>query len=88
MEYITRQRLYDCRFWKEECFGLTVTDVLEKAVKQVKCLGALPYTTFLWLALKLLQLSAEHDIVYSAFIDQDEFKYARALGAFYSSIDK
>ena len=33
MEYITRQRIYDCRYWKEECFGLTAADVLEKATK-------------------------------------------------------
>ena len=31
IEYITRQKIYDSRYWKETCFGLSVVDVLEKA---------------------------------------------------------
>jgi hypothetical protein len=42
LEYITRQKIYDSRYWKEECFGLTVADVLEKAAKQLPCIGGLP----------------------------------------------
>jgi pre-mRNA-splicing factor 38A len=81
MEYITRQRIYDSRFWKEECFGLTVSDVLEKASK-LRCIGNLP-TKFLSLVLKLLQLHPETDLVLEAFVDQDEFKYVRAVGCMY-----
>jgi pre-mRNA-splicing factor 38A len=81
MEYITRQRIYDSRFWKEECFGLTVADVLEKATT-LKCIGNLP-TRFLSLVLKLLQLHPETELVQEAFVDQDEFKYVRALGCMY-----
>lgn len=83
LEYITRQRIYDCRYWKEVCFGLNVADVLEKSARTLSCLGSLPYTTFFSLTLKLLQLNAEHEVIYSAFIDQKEFKYATALGALY-----
>jgi pre-mRNA-splicing factor 38A len=81
MEYITRQRIYDSRYWKEECFGLSVADVLEKAAG-LQCIGNLP-TRFLSLVLKLLQLQPESDLIFETFIEQDEFKYVRALGAMY-----
>mgnify|MGYP003422810261 CR=1 FL=1 len=81
MEYIIRQRIYDSRYWKEECFGLTSADVLEKAV-QMKCIGNFP-THFLSLTLKLLQLHPEHELVEKVFVEQDEFKYVRALGLLY-----
>jgi pre-mRNA-splicing factor 38A len=81
LEYITRQRIYDSRYWKEECFGLTVEDVLEKAV-DLGCIGGLP-TRFLALTLKLLQLHPEPEVVAEAFVRQDRFKYVRALGCLY-----
>eukprot|EP00980_Cylindrotheca_fusiformis_P004932 scaffold1051_cov119-Cylindrotheca_fusiformis.AAC.7 len=87
MEYITRQKIYDSRFWKEECFGLTAADVLEKAAKSLICIGG-TYggnhrpSKFLSLTLKLLQLQPDLDLVIE-FITQDHFKYVRALGAFY-----
>lgn len=82
MEYITRQKIYDSRFWKEECFGLSVADVLEKAVQKLQCIGGLP-TKFLALALKLLQVHPESELIIDSFIQQEEFKYVRALGCFY-----
>lgn len=82
MEYITRQKIYESRFWKEECFGLTVTDVLEKAVHTLQCVGALP-SRCLALTLKLLQLRPEHALIQSAFVNQTEFKYVRAIGCLY-----
>ena len=81
IEYITRQKIYDSRYWKETCFGLSVVDVLEKA-SELETVGGLP-TPFLSLLLKLLQLNAESDIIIEGFIEQEEFKYARALGAVY-----
>jgi pre-mRNA-splicing factor 38A len=81
MEYITRQKIYDSRYWKEECFGLTVADVLTKAAK-LECIGNLP-TRFLSLILKLLQLQPETEIILETFIEQEEFKYLRALGCMY-----
>ena len=81
MEYITRQRIYDSRYWKEECFGLTTAHVLDKAT-QLRCIGGSP-THFLSLTLKLLQLHPEHEIMSSTFLEQDTFPYVRALGALY-----
>lgn len=87
MEYITRQKIYDSRFWKEECFGLTAADVLEKAAKTLTCIGGTfggnhRPSKFLSLTLKLLQLQPDLDLVLE-FINQDHFKYVKALGAFY-----
>ena len=82
MEYITRQKIYDSRYWKEECFGLTLSDVLERAAETTECIGSLP-TKFLSLTLKLLQLHPETELVDTAFVKQDEFKYVRALGCLY-----
>ena len=89
MEYITRERLYDCRFWKESCFGMTVENVLEYAAEHLKIMGSSgpnargPTLHFLCLTLKLLQLHPSTEDVVEAFVEQDEFKYVRALGALY-----
>jgi pre-mRNA-splicing factor 38A len=87
MEYITRQKIYDCRFWKERCFGLTAVDVLEGAAQSLTCIGGTfggnqQPTKFLCFTLKLLQLQPDDDLV-QEFIQQDHFKYVRALGVFY-----
>lgn len=88
MEYITRQKIYDSRFWKEECFGLTAADVLEKAAKTIHFIGG-TYgasqrpTKFLCLILKLLQLQPDVETIIDEFIRQDYFKYVKVLGAFY-----
>uniref|UniRef100_A0A7R9WX78 Pre-mRNA-splicing factor 38 n=1 Tax=Craspedostauros australis TaxID=1486917 RepID=A0A7R9WX78_9STRA len=87
MEYITRQKIYNNRFWKEECFGLSAVDVLEKAATSIKCIGGTfggnqQPTKFLCLVLKLLQLQPESEVILE-FIRQDELKYVRALGLFY-----
>eukprot|EP00534_Pseudo-nitzschia_fraudulenta_P010443 CAMPEP_0201225916 /NCGR_PEP_ID=MMETSP0851-20130426/194359_1 /ASSEMBLY_ACC=CAM_ASM_000631 /TAXON_ID=183588 /ORGANISM="Pseudo-nitzschia fraudulenta, Strain WWA7" /LENGTH=391 /DNA_ID=CAMNT_0047515693 /DNA_START=7 /DNA_END=1182 /DNA_ORIENTATION=+ len=87
MEYITRQKIYDSRFWKEECFGLTAADVMERAASSLTCVGGTfsgmgKPTRFLSLVLKLLQLQPELSVV-RTFLEQDHFKYLRVLGAFY-----
>ncbi len=82
MEYITRQKIYDSRYWKEECFGLSAVNVLEKSVETLQCIGGLP-CHFLSLVLKLLQLHPDHEIIQKAFVEQDTFKYTRALGCLY-----
>jgi pre-mRNA-splicing factor 38A len=86
VEYITRQKIYDSLYWKEECFGLSATDVARKA-SELKAIGG-SYggnnrpTRFLCLTLKLLQIQPEDGITLS-FIENEDFKYVRALGAFY-----
>ncbi|KAL7429077.1 hypothetical protein ACHAXM_001528 [Skeletonema potamos] len=86
IEYITRQKIYDSIYWKEECFGLSASDLVKKAV-ELKALGGSfgannKPTRFLCLALKLLQIQPEEGIV-EEFIMNEDFKYVRALGAFY-----
>lgn len=81
LEYITRQHIYDSRYWKETCFGLNVADTLVEATK-IQSIGSHP-CHFLALTLKLLQLRPETDLVIESFIEQDSFKYVRALGFFY-----
>ena len=86
IEYITRQKIYDSLYWKEECFGLSASDVATKATS-LKALGG-PYggnnkpTRFLCLCLKMLQIQPEEGIV-EEFLQNEDFKYLRALGAFY-----
>jgi len=82
MEYLTRQRLYDSRYWKETCFGLTVKDVLLESSHSKNCV-AIGHLQFLALTLKLLQLHPDTDAVALSFMQQADFKYTRALGALY-----
>ncbi|KAJ1911798.1 Pre-mRNA-splicing factor 38A [Tieghemiomyces parasiticus] len=85
IEKITRGRIYETLYWKEECFALTVETLVDKAV-HLNSIGGMygnqRATPFLCLTLKLLQLQPEFDIVLE-FIRDPEFKYLRALGAFY-----
>ncbi len=87
IEYITRQRIYDSQYWKEHLFGCTAADVAEKAALQLKAIGgsyggnAKP-TRFLCLVLKMLQIQPDDEIV-DELINNENFKYVRALGAFY-----
>lgn len=87
IEYITRQRIYDSQYWKEQLFGCTAADVAEKAALQLQAIGgsyggnAKP-TRFLCLVLKMLQIQPDDEIVYE-LINNENFKYVRALGAFY-----
>ncbi|KAJ2225548.1 hypothetical protein H4R99_007120 [Coemansia sp. RSA 1722] len=81
-----RQRIYDSLYWKEHCFGLTVTGVMEKAVDLTAiggCFGSTNRPTeFICLLLKLLQLQPDRQMV-DALVDQEDFKYLRALALVY-----
>eukprot|EP00978_Attheya_sp_CCMP212_P012283 scaffold30492_cov47-Attheya_sp.AAC.5 len=87
IEYITRQKIYDSRYWKEDCFGLSAADVARKSVTQLQAIGG-SYggnnapTRFLCLALKLLQIQPDDSVV-DELLGNEDFKYVRALGAFY-----
>ncbi|CAN8003863.1 unnamed protein product [Ixodes hexagonus] len=86
IEKIIRSRIYDSRYWKEECFALTAELLVDKAM-QLKFIGGVyggnvKPTPFLCLLLKMLQIQPEKDIVVE-FIRQEDFKYVRALGANY-----
>lgn len=86
VEKIIRTRIYDSRYWKEECFALSAELLVDKAM-ELRSIGGvyggnIKPTSFLCLILKMLQIQPEKDIIIE-FIKQDEFKYVRALGAFY-----
>lgn len=86
VEKIIRSRIYDARYWKEECFALSAELLVDKAM-ELKFVGGvfggnIKPTPFLCLVLKMLQIQPEKDIVIE-FIRQEDFKYVRALGAFY-----
>lgn len=86
IEKIIRSRIYDSKYWKEECFALTAELLVDKAM-ELRYIGGVHGgfiypTPFLCLVLKMLQIQPEKDIVVE-FIKNEEFKYVRALGAFY-----
>lgn len=84
IEKITRERIYESRFWKERCFGLSVADLVHAAV-QLDYIGGTfgpnrAPCPFITLLLKMLQLGPTLDVV-DEFIDQTDFKYPRLLAA-------
>merc|ERR1739846_38206 len=86
IEKIIRSRIYDCKYWKEECFALTSELLVDKAM-ELRYVGGvyagnIKPTPFLCLTLKMLQIQPEKDIVIE-FIRNEDFKYVRALGAYY-----
>ncbi|OWK58111.1 Pre-mRNA-splicing factor 38A [Lonchura striata] len=86
VEKIIRTRIYESKYWKEECFGLTAELVVDKAM-ELKCVGGvyggnIKPTPFLCLTLKMLQIQPEKDIIVE-FIKNEDFRYVRMLGALY-----
>ncbi|CAG8508262.1 13614_t:CDS:2 [Ambispora leptoticha] len=85
IEKIIRSRIYDSLYWKESCFGLTAETLIDRAIELTSYggqYGNQKPTEFLCLTLKLLQLQPSKDIIIE-FIRTEEYKYLRALGAFY-----
>ncbi|WAR24461.1 PR38A-like protein [Mya arenaria] len=67
IEKITRTRIYECRYWKEECFALTAELLVDKAMG-LKYIGGvyggnIKPAPFLCLLLKMLQIQPEKDII-------------------------
>ncbi|RWS28202.1 pre-mRNA-splicing factor 38A-like protein [Leptotrombidium deliense] len=86
IEKIIRTRIYESRYWKEECFALNAELIVDKGI-ELRFIGGIyggniKPTPFMCLLLKLLQIQPYKDIVIE-FIRQEDFKYVRALGAFY-----
>lgn len=89
IEKIIRSRIYDSRYWKEECFALSAELLVDKAM-ELKYIGGVysgnvKPTPFLCLVLKMLQIQPDKDIIVE-FIRNEDFKYVRCLGAFYMRI--
>lgn len=38
IDQIVRNRVFSCRYWKEECFGLTAVTLVDKAIN-LDCVG-------------------------------------------------
>ncbi|CAG9461331.1 unnamed protein product [Pedinophyceae sp. YPF-701] len=86
VEYIVRQKVYDTRYWKENCFGVSAEGVVDLAV-DLRCVGGTfggtrKPTEFLCLILKMLQIQPDREII-TEFIRNEDHKYIRLLGAFY-----
>lgn len=81
-----RDRITDSYYWKEQCFGLNAATILDRAIELDSIGGtygiAQKPTPFLCLAFKLLQITPEREIILF-YLEQEEFKYLRALAAFY-----
>ncbi|KXS94921.1 hypothetical protein AC578_3937 [Pseudocercospora eumusae] len=83
-----RDRIVDSYYWKEQCFGLNAATLLDRAVELTFIGGtygvAQKPTPFLCLAFKLLQLTPEREII-TFYLEKggEEYKYLRALAAFY-----
>ena len=90
IEKIVRMRIYDSRFWKERCFGLSAETLVDVAVAQLEYVGgtyshAVKPAPFLCLVLKMLQIQPSEDIV-CELVEQPHAKYLRALAAFYARL--
>lgn len=87
IEKITRERILDSLYFKDQCFGLTARTVLDR-ITDLTWIGGVNHTKggkpseFQCLLLKLLQLSPTSDIV-ALYLQDEEFKYLRAMMAFY-----
>lgn len=62
-----RNRIFSSRYWKEECFALNASTLIDKAVK-LKCIGGLyggskKPSKFLCLVLKMLQMNISRETV-------------------------
>ena len=84
VENILRERIFESRYWKERCLGVNAASILDLAYDLTHIGGAFSNqipTDFLCLTLKLLHLFPQKEILH-VYIQQSDFKYIRALGAF------
>ena len=77
VEKIVRTRIYDSKYWKEDCFALNMELLVDKAV-DLRYVGGtyggnIKTSPFICLVLKMLQVQPEPEIV-DEFISQDYFK--------------
>lgn len=85
LEKPVRDRITESYYWKEQCFAVNEATLCDRAAALTfigGTYGQQKPTPFLCLAMKLLQLMPERDIVLE-YLRQEEFKYLSALAAFY-----
>lgn len=77
IEKITRMKIYDSLYWKEHCFALTATGIVDKGVALQYISGSYgglrKPSNFICLVLKLLQIQPKDDIILT-FIQQNDYK--------------
>ena len=87
-ETAVRDRVTDSLYWKEQCFGLNAATLVDRAVEMTYIGGTygvgMKPSPFICLAFKLLTLTPEKEIILEYLNNGgEEFKYLRALAAFY-----
>ena len=85
LEKAVRDRIIDSYYWKEQCFAVNEATLCDRAVGMSYIGGTYGQqkpTAFLCLALKLLQLLPDRDVILE-YLYQKKFKYLSALAAFY-----
>ena len=88
IEEALRNRITQSLYWKEQCFGLNAATLLDRAVEVTYIGGTygvgMRPTPFICLLFKLLTLVPDPEIVLEYLNNAgDEWKYVRALAAFY-----
>jgi pre-mRNA-splicing factor 38A len=86
---ILRLRVYNTKYWKTECFGLTIATIIDKC-SEIEYIGGTygsnrTPSPFLCLLLKMLQINPEISIVKELLNDMTN-KYLRALISMYIRI--
>lgn len=88
LETILRNKIYNTLYWKEKCFALTSETIIDRAIN-IKYIGGNYGSTkypsdFICLVLKMLQIQPSDEII-EEYLSDDiaEYKYLRALTAFY-----
>ena len=85
LEKPVRDRIVESYYWKEQCFAINEATLCDRAAALTfigGTYGQQKPTPFLCLAMKLLQLLPEREIILE-YLRQEEFKYLSALAAFY-----
>lgn len=77
VEEITRSKIFQNTYWKEQCFGSTADTLVDKAMELDYIGGTYggnkKPTPFICLVLKMLQIEPEKDIVVE-FIKNEDYK--------------
>jgi len=86
IDKIVRLKIHNDPYFKEKCFALTAETLVDRAI-ELKYIGGTfggnrRPSNFLCLILKMLQIQPDDEIVLE-FVKNKDYKYLRALGAFY-----